>query len=306
MKRLAVALAGALVVVAAFAAWSVAAPNGTARVSSDAQANAKLPKLPPEVKARKRWIIGVKCDLPPFGYIDVKGNHAGFDVEVAQWFSRFAFGRKSRVTYVCAPTPTREPLLTTGRVDLVIATFTYTPDRDTRIDFSRAYYKTVGRLLVRNDSSIRSIKDLKGKTVSTTTGSIYDKWVRKCFPDTKLIVTDSFTNAKLAFDQGRSDTVMFDDTALAPIAAADRNSKLTNDTFLALPYGIGIKQGNTAMKRWVDSRLELMRKKDIFLRILRNNIAPRFIKSYSKSILRPHNTFGYAKPGAPSPETVCP
>ena len=72
------------------------------------------------------------------------GKNAGFDVEIAKWFARYAFGRENRVTYVCAPTPAREPLLTTDRVDLVISTFTYTPDRDTRIDFSRAYYKATG------------------------------------------------------------------------------------------------------------------------------------------------------------------
>ena len=43
----------------------------------------------------------------------------------------------ARASFVCAPTPTREPLLTSGRVDLVISTFTYTRDRDTRIDFAR-------------------------------------------------------------------------------------------------------------------------------------------------------------------------
>ena len=53
----------------------------------------KLPALPAEVKQRKRWIIGVKCDAPPFGYIDVQGKNAGFDVEIARWFSRYAFGR---------------------------------------------------------------------------------------------------------------------------------------------------------------------------------------------------------------------
>ncbi len=78
-----------------------------------------------------------------------------FDVEIAKWFARYAFGRAQRVTFVCAPTAAREPLLTTNRVDLVISTFTYTTDRDTRIDFSRAYYKATGRLLVKNDSPIR-------------------------------------------------------------------------------------------------------------------------------------------------------
>jgi polar amino acid transport system substrate-binding protein len=306
MRRIAIATVVAAVAAAALAAWGLAAPTGGASEAVVAKPKPNLPPLPAEVKNRKRWIVGVKCDAPPFGYIDVRGNNAGFDVEIARWFSRFAFGRENRVTFECAPTPTREPLLTTGRVDLVISTFTYTTDRDTRIDFSRAYYKATGRLLVKNDSAISSLSDINGKRVATTSGSIYDRWVRRCFSGAQLVVTDSFTNALLAFNQGRADTLMWDDTVLVGIAAADRNSKLTNDTFLALPYGIGIREGNTAMKRWVDSRLELMRKRDTFMTILRNNVPARFVAGFSKNILRPNNTFGYAPPGSPSADTVCP
>ena len=92
-----------------------------------------------------------------------------------------------------------------------------------------------------------------------------------------MTVTDSFTNALLAFNQGRADALMWDDTVLVGVAAADPSAKLTNDTFLALPYGIGIKQGNVALKRWVDSRLELMRKKDHFMPILARQRAGRFV-----------------------------
>ena len=99
---------------------------------------------------------------------------------------------------------------------------------------------------------------------------------------------------------------MWDDTVLVGVAAADRTAKLTNDLFLALPYGIGIKQGNTALKQWVDSRLEIMRKRDAFMGILKNNVPARFVTAFSKNILRPNNTFGYAPAGSPSPETVCP
>ena len=142
----------------AVAAWGLAATGGKAGPATPRrrQGEPKLPPLPAEVRQRKRWIIGVKCDVPPFGYINVKGENAGFDVEIARWFSRYAFGRSNRVDFVCAPTPSREPLLTTGRADLVISTFTYTRDRDTRIDFSRAYYKATGRLLVKNDSPINA------------------------------------------------------------------------------------------------------------------------------------------------------
>src|SRR5215213_6330939 len=251
MKRLIAVTAVLAVTAAVVAALGVAATSGAGPTAADAaRAKAKLPALPAAVKQRKRFIIGVKCDAPPFGYINVRGEHAGFDVEIARWFARFAFGRPNRVSFVCTPTPAREPALTTGRVDMVIATFTYTRDRDTRIDFSRPYYQATGRLLVKNDSPIRSIDDLNNRTVVTTSGSIYDRWIRRCFPNTKLTVTDNFTNASLTYSQGRADALMWDDTVLVGIAAADPSSKLTSDTFLAAPYGIGIRQGYTAMKRW--------------------------------------------------------
>jgi len=236
----------------------------------------------------------------------VQGKNAGFDVEIGRWFARYAFGRASRVTFICAPTAAREPLLTTDRADLVISTFTYTADRETRIDFSRAYYKATGRLLVKNNSSISSLADIRGKKVATTSGSVYDRWMKRCFSGTDVVVVDSVTNAVLAFNQGRADAVMFDDTSLALIAATDPNAKLTNDLFLEGPYGIGIRQGNTQLKRWVDSRLAIMKRKDTFQKIIANNIAPRFVAAFSKNILRPNNNFGYRPANLPSVDTVCP
>ena len=101
--------------------------------------------------------------------------------------------------------------------------------------------------------------------------------MKRCFTSTEVIVVDSVTNAVLAFNQGRADAVMFDDTSLALIAATNPAAKLTDDLFLEGPYGIGIKQGNAELKRWVDARLNLMKRKDLFLPIIRNNIAPRFV-----------------------------
>ena len=254
---------------------------------------AGLPALPADIKARKRWNIAVKCDSPPFGYIGAQSKPAGFDVEIAKWFSRFAFGKGNRVTYTCVTTPAREPAISTGRVDMVIATFTYTADRDTRIDFSRAYYKATGRLLVPNNSSIRSLADIAGKTVVTTSGSIYDRWMKNCHKDTKVLVTDSFTNALIAFRDGRADALMWDDTVLLGIAVTDRNYKLTSDLFLPLPYGIGLRQGNTALQAWINSRLNLMKKRDLFFPILKNTVPPAQVEPFSKNILRPKQGFGY-------------
>ncbi len=294
MRRLKAIFAVALVAGAAVAIWGgVASAREADSTGSLAAAQAKLPPLPANIKERGRWNIAVKCDTPPFGYIGARSQNAGFDVEIARWFAKFAFGKANRVTLSCVTTPAREPALTTDRVDLVIATFTYNTDRETRIDFSRAYYKATGRLLVKNGGALQGLNGMAGKTIATTSGSVYDRWVKNCYKDTKLIVTDGFTNALLAFRDGRADAVMFDDTILLGIAVTDPATKLTDDLFLQQPYGIGIKQGNVALKRWVDSRLNVMKKRDLFLPILRNTVPPRQVPPFSKNILRPKQNFAY-------------
>ncbi len=306
MRRLFVVIAITALAGVALATWGGAASAREAGSNATAAADQNKPKLPPlpaNIKERKRLNIAVKCDTPPFGYIGARSQHAGFDVEVARWFSRFAFGKSNRVTFTCVTTPAREPAITTERVDMVIATFTYNSDRETRIDFSRAYYAATGRLLVKNDSSLQSLANMAGKTIATTSGSVYDRWVKNCFKDTKLIVTDNFTNALLAFRDGRADALMFDDTILLGIAATDPGLKLTADLFIAQPYGIGIKQGNVALKRWIDSRLGIMKQRDLFFPILKNTVPPKQVPPFSKNILRPKQTFGYNQGDI---TTVCP
>jgi polar amino acid transport system substrate-binding protein len=310
MKRILLVVAALSLAAAAFTAWGVAAPGGelatTAVPSAKPKPKPKLPPLPAQVRQRKRWIIGVKCDAPPFGYIDIRGENSGFDIDIARAFSRFAFGRTNRVTFECAPTAAREPLLTTGRVDLVVSTFTYTSDRDTRIDFSRPYYRASGRLLVPNNSQIRGLNDIRGRRIATTDGSIYHRWMTRCFQGTEAVTTDGVTSSVLRLRQGRADAVMWDDTVLAPIAAQDPSLQMTDDAFLVHPYGIGIRQGFTAMKRWVDSRLGLMKQRDQFMPILRRHFAARFVRSFQRNILRPKQDFAYRGANLPSLDTVCP
>ena len=113
----------------------------------------------------------------------------------------------------------------------MISTFTYTADRDTRIDFSRAYYKATGRLLVKNDSPIRSSRDIAGKTVATTSGSVYDRWMKNCFKSTEVHRRPTRSRTRmLAFSQGRADAVMYDDAVLLPVAAADPNLEADETT----------------------------------------------------------------------------
>ena len=283
------------IVAGAFAALSSAQPAVTTGGASPASAEqAKLPALPAEIKSRQRFIIGVKCDTPPFGYTDVRGQNAGVDVEIARWFARYAFGRAQRVTFVCAPTATREPLLTTNRVDLVISTFTYTADRDTRIDFSRAYYKATGRLLVKNDSPIRTLNDIRGKRVATTTRlglRPLDEALLHEHGSRRRRERHRGRHRLQPGPRGRGDVRRH----VARARGGDRSEPPSSRTTCSsrVRTASASSRGTSQLKRWVDSRLELMRKKDVFQQIIKNNVAPRFVPAFSKNILRPNNTFTY-------------
>ena len=295
MKRLAIAIVALALAAGALAAWGGAASSGSSG-GAGPTATPKLPKLPalpPDVKNRHRWVIGVKCDFPPFGFIDVKGENAGYDVEIARAFTQMAFGRANRLTLVCVTTPSRIPALMSKRVDIIISTLTYTPARAQVIDFSTPYYSAVGRLLVTNNSSISSLRDLGGKTVITTRGSIYATWVRNCFKDSKLLEVDSPSTAVLALKNGQGDTFMFDDAFLLGVATADRDVKLTRDKFLNLPWGIGIRKGETDMKRWVDTALRRLQLQDRFFAILKNNAPKRLVPEFSDNVPRPKLSFKY-------------
>lgn len=298
------AVIGVVVAAAAFAAWSVAAPSGGARRDSVQQAKPKLPALPAAVRSRGRWQIGVKCDTPPFGYIKNNTN-GGYDVDVARRFAQLAFGNRNRVELTCTTTQSRIPTLTSSRVDMIISTLTWTAEREQTIDYSLPYYGAAGKLLVKNEVQLGRLNTaLRNKTIVTTPGSIYDRWVNNCFKDTKLLVIGGPSNGVLAVKDGRADAMMYDDAFLVGVAANDSGLKMTNHKFLTIPWGVGIRKGDTATKRWVDAAIRHMRAKDEFWGIMKRTVPRRFYAQFQKNVPRPKVALRY--PRGTTPESACP
>ncbi len=309
MKRITIVVAALVLAAAAFAAWGTAAPGGkVAALAGPAAtpkkpAKPKLPALPSDVKKRKKWLIGVKCDFSPFGFIDVRGNNDGYDVQVARRFASLAFGNKKKVDFTCVTTPSRIPTLMSGRVDIIVSTLTWTAARAEQIDFSIPYYSATGRLLVPNSSSV-TVPTLAGKTIVTTRGAIYATWTTNCFKNSKLLQVDSPALAVAAVKDGRADTFMFDDAFLLGVATQDRDLRLTGDRFLNVPWGIGIRKGDTAMSNWVNAALRYMKKKDEFVKILKANAPARLVPDFLDNVPRPKNTFEY--PVGKDVASICP
>jgi polar amino acid transport system substrate-binding protein len=257
------------------------------------------------VKARGKWEIGVKCDTPPFGWQDTSGRNRGYDVEVAQQFAKWAFGSKSKVNYTCVTTASRIGTLTSGRVDIIISTLTWTAEREKTIDYSVPYYGALGKLLVKNSVTAGKLSDwMKGKKIVSTSGSIYDRWIHNCFKDTTFQVVASPGAGVLAVKNGQADALMYDDAFLVGVAANDPELKLTSHKFLNVPWGIGIRKGETSMKRWVDAAIRGMKARDMFWTILKRTIPRRFYTLFKKNAPSPTNTLKY--PRATTPENNCP
>jgi polar amino acid transport system substrate-binding protein len=305
MKKLVIGVVVAAFAAVGFTALSVAAPwSGTGPAKADVAA--RLPALPADVRARKRWKIGVKCDFPPFGYINRQNKVAGYDVDVAKRFAQLAFGRTNRVSFTCVTTPSRIPALQRKDVDIIIATLTWTSAREEVIDYSSPYYNATGRLLVPNNSPLVNARltALRGRRIATTRGSIYDRYIGNCFSTATKVLTDSPVTALENVRSGRADVFMFDDTFMIAVAANDRNLRMTRHKFLAIPYGIGIRKGETAMKRWVNAAIRQMKRSDEFWRILRRNSPRQFWGFFRANVPRPKTRDAY--PRGRTPEAECP
>jgi polar amino acid transport system substrate-binding protein len=309
MKRITVAAVALLLAAAVFTALGAAAPGGkVARMAAPLAkpkkpVKPKLPALPSAVKSRKHWEIGVKCDYPPFGFINVRGQNSGYDVGVARRFASLAFGSNKKVNFTCVTTPSRIPTLMSSRVDIIVSTLTWTQARSEQIDFSIPYYSATGRLLVPNSSSV-TVPTLANKTVVTTRGALYAAWTRNCFKNTKLLEVDSPALAVGAVKDGRADTFMFDDAFLLNVATQDPDVKLTREKFLNVPWGIGIRKGDAAMARWVNAALRYLKKKDDFAKILRANAPARYVPDFIDNVPRPKNSFAY--PVGKDVTSICP
>src|SRR3954453_8008596 len=121
MRRITVVAASLLLAAAVFTELGMSSPDGqlvraaAPLAKPKKPAKPKLPPLPSAVKSRKHWEIGVKCDFPPFGFIDVRGHNDGYAVRGAKRFGQLGFGSKKKVNFPCVPPPSRIPTLMSSR-----------------------------------------------------------------------------------------------------------------------------------------------------------------------------------------------
>lgn len=206
--------------------------------------------------------VGVKVDVPKFGYKDPStGQVEGMEIDIAKAIAKKILGDESKIEVQAVTAKTRGPLLDSGELDLVIATFTITEERKQSYNFSQAYFTDGVALLVKTDKGYNAFKDLDGKTIgvaqSATTKIALEKAAQEQGIQVKFSEFASYPEIKTALESGRVDAFSVDAAILN--GYLDENSTILEDRFSPQEYGVASKKSNTDLAELVDSLISEMK-----------------------------------------------
>jgi polar amino acid transport system substrate-binding protein len=224
-----------------------------------------MPPVPSAIKEAGTITVGVRCDQPPYGYQDKNGDFAGVEVEMARQIGEWALGSKDKVTLSCVTGENRIPMLMTKKVDFLIATLGITPERQRVIDFTVPYRWGASGLLVKKDSPIRKMADLKGKTVAVLKGTVQAKWFEDNMPDVTTLRLNSSADALQSFLQDRADGYAHDAATLVVVTGSDDSVRLVDDPYQISDAAIGLRKDEPELKAYLDASIKRMHSDNLFV-----------------------------------------
>ncbi|MDR1614793.1 MAG: transporter substrate-binding domain-containing protein [Campylobacteraceae bacterium] len=208
-----------------------------------------------KIKDRGVLKVGVKVDVPKFGYKDPKsGVTEGLDIDVAKAIAKKILGDENKIETQAVTAKTRGPLLDNGEVDLVIATFTITPERKQSYNFSDAYFADGIALMVKKNSGIASFKDLNGKKIGVAQSATTKKVIQEKATAEGIKVTffefGTYPEIKTALDSKRIDCFSVDGSIL--LGYLDETTIILDERLSAEEYGVASKFSNKALAELVN------------------------------------------------------
>ncbi|EZP77307.1 family 3 extracellular solute-binding protein [Parageobacillus genomosp. 1] len=211
-----------------------------------------------KIKKRGKLIVGVKYDLNLFGLKNPEtGKVEGFDIDIAKGLAKKILGDENKIELKEVTSKTRIPMLNNGEIDAIIATMTITEERKKEVDFSDVYFMAGQSLLVKKDSKINSVKDLKkGMTVLTAKGSTSAQNIRKVAPEVNVLEFENYAEAFTALKAGQGDALTTDNALLWGMAKQDPNYRVLDETFSKEPYGIAVRKGDKELLQVINEYLK--------------------------------------------------
>ena len=153
-----------------------------------------------EIKSAGTVNIGVFSDKNPFGYVDENGEYQGYDVYFAE---RIGQDLGVKINYVSTEAANRVEYLETGKVDIVLANFTVTPERAEKVDFALPYMNVALGVVSHDGNVITDLSQIGADDpVIVITGTTAETYLIENNPEIKLQKFDTYANAKSAFENG--------------------------------------------------------------------------------------------------------
>lgn len=253
------------------AALGIATLTGCGKKENNSNGN-KIYRTVDEIKESGTVKIGVFSDKNPFGYVDEKGDYQGYDVYFAD---RIGKDLGVKVEYVSTEAANRVEYLESGKVDIILANFTVTKDRAEKVDFALPYMKVALGVVSPDSALIKSVDDLKGKTLIVTKGTTAETYFTENYPEVNLLKFDQYTEAYNALLDGRGDAFSTDNTEVLAWA-------LQNDGFSVGIESLGsldsiapaVSKGNETLLKWINDEIKALASEQFFHKDYEATLAP--------------------------------
>lgn len=207
--------------------------------------------------------VGFDKSYPPYGFMDQKtGEYTGFDLELAKEVCK-------RNNWELALEPidwdAKDSLLNSGEITCIWNGFTL-EGREDDYTFSDPYMLNGQVVVVKKDSGIKSLADLKGKVVITQTDSAALDLLqgdKKDVADTfkKLETIGDYNTAFMQLESGAVDAVACDlSIAQYQLSAKPDAYTQLDETLSTEHYAVGFKKGSDALAKKVTETLKAMDK----------------------------------------------
>jgi polar amino acid transport system substrate-binding protein len=223
-----------------------------------------LPPVPQGIREAGVLRAGVRCDQPPYGFRGADGGFAGIETEMARQMAAWAFGSADKIDLQCVTASNRIPQLNARRVDLLIATLGITPERAQVIDFSNSYRWGGSGLLVKKDSPIRALDDVRSRSVVMLRGTTQAQWFDANMPGLNALRLNTASDALQALQQGRAEAYAHDAATLVVIAARDPLLRVVEEPFAVTEAAVGLRKNEPEWQAWINAALDRMKAEGLY------------------------------------------
>jgi len=219
-----------------------------------------------KVKASGSFAVAYRESSIPFSYLDDKAQPTGFGWEICGRIVdqvKKATGRKDlKVQTQAVTSANRIPLLQNGTIDIECGSTTNNSDRQKQVTFATNYFYTGTRFLVKAGAPVKSLNDLKGKAVVSTTGTTNFRVIRNLNEEKKLGIelagAKDHAESALLVQTGRALAFAMDDILLYGLKASAANPaefEVVGEAIQVEPYAIMLRRDDPAFKKLVDDTI---------------------------------------------------